>query len=225
MATLTGAGDHAAPPARRRTEPRRPLQERGRARYDALLNTLAAMLETQEPDAIGYYQLAEKAGIPPASMYHFFPSKGAAFLALAERYLDVFRKGVRAPLDPARTHGWQDVIRLRHRQSVAYYNANRPAMKLILGAQPFLEVRAADRSADEDISGQILASIDGMFELPPIEAAPRKFLITLSIADAIWRIAYNTHGQITPDYQAEALDACLAYCRGFLPERLVKRAG
>ena len=40
------------------------------------------------PDEIGPYQIAERAGVPPASVYQFFPTKEAAYQALAERYLD-----------------------------------------------------------------------------------------------------------------------------------------
>ncbi len=51
------------------------------------------------PDDIGLYQIAEEAGVPPASTYHFFPTKDAAFLALAQRYLDGFVAASAEPID------------------------------------------------------------------------------------------------------------------------------
>ncbi len=207
----------------RRTAPRQPLQERGRARFEALLDTVEVMLAEHEPDQIGFYQIAERAGMPAASVYHFFPTKNAAFLALARRYLDHFRQGARRPIDPAETGSWQDVIRKRHERAVAYYNAHPPAMKLILGVQPFLEIHDADSTANEDISKLLLEDLRRTFHFPYVAGPEQKFLICLSIADAIWRISFAAHRRITPDFAREATRATLAYMRTFLPEVLEPR--
>ncbi len=207
----------------RRTAPRQPLQERGRARFEALLDTVEAMLAEHEPDQIGFYQIAQQAGMPAASVYHFFPTKSAAFLALAERYLNHFRRDAQHPVEAADIGCWQDVIRIRYERAVAYYNAYPPAMKLILGAQPFLEIRSADTTANEDISKHLLEQLRQAFHFPFLAEPEQKFLICLSIADAIWRISFTAHGRITPGYAREATQATLAYMRTFLPEVLEPR--
>jgi len=209
--------------AARRSTPRRPLQERGRARFEALLDTVEAMLAENDPDQIGYYEIAERAGMPAATIYHFFPTKSAAFLALAERYLDHFRKAALQPINPGEIDSWQDFVRTGHQRAIEYYNAHPSAMKLILGAQPFLEIRSADSTANEDISRQLLEALRRAFHFPFIRDPEQKFLISLSISDAIWRVSFTQHGRITTDYAREATIASLAYMRTFLPERLEPR--
>src|SRR5580658_9370071 len=92
----------------RRSTPRRPLQERGRARYEAILDVLESLLAETDWDQIGYYQIVERAGMPAASIYHFFPSKSALVMALAERYFEHFRTASQASLVDARFPRWQD---------------------------------------------------------------------------------------------------------------------
>lgn len=209
--------------AGRRAGPRRPLQERGRARYEALLDCVEAMVVERDPTEIGFYEIAEKAGMAAASVYHFFPTKNAMFLALAERYFDHFRRGASVELDAARPSTWQDYFRQRHERAVAYYNANVPAMRLILGAQPFLDIRSVDNLVNKELSRRSYERLGCFFHLPYIVEPERKFLIGLSLADATWRISFTEHGRITPDYSAEATRAVLAYMRTFLPEDLEPR--
>src|SRR5882757_2380501 len=95
---------------RRRVAPRAPSSDRGVQRYTALLDATERLLRTHSPDDIGLYQIAEEAGVPPASTYHFFPTKDAAFLALAQRYLDGFVAVSAEPIDAAELKSWQHLI-------------------------------------------------------------------------------------------------------------------
>jgi AcrR family transcriptional regulator len=222
--TLQVSARKSEKPGLGKIAPRQPLQERGRVRFEALLDTVEAMLADHDPDEIGFYQIAERAGMAAASVYHFFPTKSAVFLALAERYFAHFRQGLDFEAAAHETTTWQSYVRLRQERGVAYYNTHPPAMKLILGAQPFLEIRSEDSSVNKEVSRQAYDQLQRMFYVPFIRDPERKFLIALSIADAIWRISYTEHGYITPDYAAEALQATLAYLRTFLPEVLEPRA-
>src|SRR5579859_6857501 len=80
----------------RRTLPRKPVQARGRARYEAILDVLESLLAESDWDQIGYYQIVERAGMPAASVYHFFPSRNALAGALADRYFEHFRREARS---------------------------------------------------------------------------------------------------------------------------------
>ncbi|OYW87702.1 MAG: hypothetical protein B7Z22_03915 [Hyphomonas sp. 32-62-5] len=59
------------------------------------------LLADHSPDEIGLYQIADQANVPPGSVYHFFPTKEAAFLALANRYLSGFEALTRKPIAPS----------------------------------------------------------------------------------------------------------------------------
>jgi AcrR family transcriptional regulator len=224
--TARGETDHshktegAEKRAPRRTKPRKPLQERGRARYEAILDVLESLLAETDWDQIGYYQIVERANMPAASIYHFFPTKSALFMALAERHLEHFRAESQAFSETCSFPRWQDFIASRQAGAVKYYNTHRAAMKLILGAQPFMEIRQSDSSTNRIISNQMLESFRRMYELPYLQDPHRKFLVAMAIADAVWRTSFDEHGHITPVYEEEATRAVIAFCRTFLPEDL-----
>jgi AcrR family transcriptional regulator len=213
----TAEGGKRAP---RRTTPRKPLQERGRVRYEAILDVLESLLADTDWNQIGYYQIVERTGMPAASIYHFFPTKSALFMALADRYLEHFRDVFQAFSETCHFRRWQDFVASKQKLAVEYYNSHQAAMKLILGTQPFMEIRQSDSSTDRVIADQLLNSFRRMYELPYIQDPHRKFTISIAIGDAVWRTSFEEHGFITPAYEEEATRAVVAYCRTFLPEEL-----
>ena len=60
---------------------RRPQRKPGQVRFRKLLDALDELLATSNVQDIGLYQIAAKAKVPNASVYHFFPSTEAALLA------------------------------------------------------------------------------------------------------------------------------------------------
>jgi AcrR family transcriptional regulator len=212
-----------APPADARSRPRRPSRERGVIRYKALLDATEALLQDHDPHEVGLYQIAKKAGVPPASVYHFFPTKGAAFLALAERYIQGFRDLSDEPVEAARLTSWQDLLAIRHARGAEYYNSHLPALKILLGGHPSWDIRQADLSYNAEMAREGYGYYDDAFHMPHVADPERMFLIAVGIADAIWAISFIRHGRITPEYQADALEACIAYCRMYLPEQVEPR--
>ncbi|HLZ82234.1 MAG TPA: TetR/AcrR family transcriptional regulator [Caulobacteraceae bacterium] len=206
--------------ALRRTTARKPLQERGRARYEAILDVLEGLLAESDWDQIGYYQIVERAGMPAASIYHFFPSRNALAGALADRYFEHFRQEAQSFTATCNYPRWQDFVAAGHRVTVEYYNSHPAAMKLILGSQPFMEIHRSDSTTNRIITNETVESFRRMYELPYIQDPHRKFLIVLAIGDAVWRTSLDEHGYITPVYEEEATRAVIAYFRTFLPEDL-----
>lgn len=218
-ASSAGPTGEAGRPARR-TTPRKPLQERGRARYEAILDVLELLLAETDWDRIGYYQIVERAGMPAASVYHFFPSRNALVMALADRYFEHFRQEAQRFTARCDFPRWQDFVAAGHRVSVEFYNSHPAAMKLILGSQPFMEIHQSDSSVNRIVTDLMVGAFRRMYELPYIQDPHRKFLIVLAIGDAVWRTSLDEHGYITPVYQEEATRAVIAYFRTFLPEDL-----
>ncbi|MDB5482066.1 MAG: transcriptional regulator, TetR family [Caulobacteraceae bacterium] len=206
--------------APRRTTPRKPQQERGRARYETILNVLESLLAETDWDQIGYYQIVERARMPAASIYHFFPSRDALVAALADRYFEHFTREAERFTANCDFPRWQDFVAAGHRISVEFYNSHPASMKLILGSQPFMEIRKSDSSVNRIVTDQTVEAFRRMYELPYIQDPHRKFLIVLAIGDAVWRTSLDEHGYITPVYEEEATRAVIAYFRTFLPEDL-----
>jgi AcrR family transcriptional regulator len=207
-------------PKRRKATPRKPLQARGRARYEAVLDLLESLLAESDWDEIGYYEIVERAGMPAASIYHFFPSKSALAMALADRYFEHFRAEAEAFAADANFVRWQDFYAAGIKTSVEYYNSHPAAMKLILGSQPFLEIHRGDSSTNRIVSDRTIEALSRMYELPYIQDPHRKFMIAIAIGDAVWRTSFDEHGYITPVFEEESTRAVVAYLRTFLPEDL-----
>jgi len=202
---------------------RRPSRERGRTRFQALLEATESLLKEGSPDDIGLYQIAERADIAPASVYHFFPTKNAALLALAEKYHADFRIMVNEPIAASRLISWQDLLVVRHERAVEYYNSHLPAAKIFLGIHPSWEIHQADKNYNRGASQALFEHFDRVFVMPYVKDPSSKFEIMYSIADSIWAISFERHMTITPKYAEEATTACIAYCRTFLPERVARR--
>jgi AcrR family transcriptional regulator len=67
------------------------VQTRSRERVDLLLTTAEALLLEGGMDGLKMRELARRAGLPIASVYHYFPSNGSVIRALAERHLEALR--------------------------------------------------------------------------------------------------------------------------------------
>lgn len=213
------AAEPAAKPPRSRSEPRTPSRDRGVQRYAALIDATERLLRDNSPDAVGLYQIAREAGVPPASTYHFFPTKEAAFFALAQRYFDAFTRLGDETVDAASLRSWQDMMRIVFEQAATLYNTHPPAMKLFYGGYASLALRDADMQFNAAIAAAMFGRLDKVFYMPHITDFAKKFEIILHQMDAVFKISYLRHGRITDEYRGESLAAAIAYCRLFLPER------
>lgn len=204
------------------TPRKRPLQERGVARYNKLLDAAHALLIEHELDEVGLYQVAKKAGVPPASAYHFFPTPGALLLALAERYHEEFSDLARK-VETRGVMSWQALLKLRLEAAVRIYNDNPPIQKLFLGSHTTRELVQSEAGFNELLARRMLGFYEQFFHMPHIRDAERKFLIMLTLVDSVWSLSFTKHRTITPQFADEALSVAVSYCRTFLPEVIERR--
>jgi AcrR family transcriptional regulator len=74
--------------ARERLLPRRPpLQTRSRERVERILDTAVKLLAARGLESLSTAEIADRAGIPIGSIYHYFPSKEAILAEVAGRKL------------------------------------------------------------------------------------------------------------------------------------------
>ncbi|SFP38678.1 transcriptional regulator, TetR family [Variovorax sp. 770b2] len=201
---------------------KRPQQERGVVRFNRLLDAAHALLERQELHEIGLYQIAKEAQVPPASAYHFFPSPDAVLLALAERYHTLFYELV-DHVDAPRAPTWQAWLKLRIAAAVRLYNDTPPIRKLLLGSHTTREVVQSEAGFNDVLARSILAHCERLFHMPYVRDAERRFLVMLTLIDAVLSLSYAKHGMITPQFEEDALVAAVSYCRTFLPEVIEQR--
>lgn len=211
-------------PARKpKIAPRMPARERGVQRFEQLLDATDALLAERHVDDIGLYAIAEKAGVPPASVYHFFPTTEAAFHALAQRYLRGFMKLFAQPVESSALSNWLTLMARDQALSVGYYDDHPAAMKLFLGRYGGEETRRADIEFNRRSGRGIWLRLDAAFQMPDFEGAADKLTNMLFIQDALWAAGYAADGSVTPGCIEEARRACHAYLRLYFPEHIPLR--
>jgi AcrR family transcriptional regulator len=173
---------------------------------------------------VGLYDIAAAAKVPPASVYHLFPTKEAALAALAGRYLTGLSRHIIAPVRRGQIQRWQDFISLENQRAIEYYNDNKVMSKLFFGANVIADVRLLDVKNVEAASATTYARMNRIFEMPYLYDADTKFAALIGIYDGIWMTSYARHGRITADFARESELAGLAYCETFLPAVVPLRA-
>jgi len=88
---------------------RRPVQERSRKTFNALLDSAAHLLGEVGIERISTNQICERAGMTPPAFYRYFDDKYAILHALAERFMERQNVALQAWLDNYREAGL-DVI-------------------------------------------------------------------------------------------------------------------
>lgn len=204
--------------------PRRPLQKRSRERYEHLLTALDELLSERPLDEVGFYDIAQQAGMPAATVYHFFPAKEAAFAALAERYFERLDELNKTPLPLSDGDGWQEHFRRAMSRSIQYYNDHPVFMSLALGGAISAEVRQRDLEFNDHYVVEAYDRLNNIFVMPYIPDAPLRFHVLLGIFDGMGAASYGRFGFITDEYRDEMIRAVIAYFRTFLPEILQRRS-
>jgi len=210
-------------PMKRRDGPRAPSRGRGIARFTALVDATEALLLKHDPNEIGLYQIASHAGVPPASVYHFFPTKEAAFKALADRIAAKILEIHRRPIDARAIGTWMDLFRIDARRAMEFHNASRPAIKIYYGAYAGVEAREVDKVLVHKISTANYDRLNRIFYMPQLNEPGRMFEVRIGILDAVWELSVRQHGYITEQYFEESCRAVIAYTRLYMPEHLERR--
>ena len=182
-----------------------------------LLDAADALLSDRETTEIGLYDIADAAKVPPASVYHLFPTKEAALVALAQRYLVGLSHHIIRPAPPGQLQRWQDFVTLELHRAIEYYNDNKVMSKLFFGANVIRDVRILDVKNVEAASALTYTRMNKIFEMPYLHDADTKYAALIGIYDGIWMTSYARHGRITAEFARETELAGIAYCETFLP--------
>ncbi|MBC2664296.1 TetR/AcrR family transcriptional regulator [Novosphingobium flavum] len=198
--------------------PREPSQERSRVRYRTLLDATAELVEERDFADISLYDISDRGKVPPASVYHFFPTKEAAFVALAKRYLEDLAQVLNHPTPLDEVNGWDDLLTIRYQRVVAYYNAHAAFARIAFSGSTISEIRRIDADYLADARHTPLGWLSNYLDMPYLPQAEFKFACLVGIYDGIWTLSYSRHGRIAEPFAREGLRAGIAFCRTFLPD-------
>jgi AcrR family transcriptional regulator len=202
--------------------PRKP-RARSQARIDSILNAARELLAAEGVASLSIYSVAERAQIPPSSVYHFFASVPAMLEALTADVHAAFRASLQAPVDHDTLHSWRDLSRIVEMRMLKIYNDDAAARQLILAQHGLTEVNQADRQHDIELGHLMFEVFDRHFQLPTLPDDVDVFALAMELGDRVYARSMQLHEQITPRMAEEGMRVFDAYMGLYLPPFLPKR--
>ncbi|RJX76263.1 TetR/AcrR family transcriptional regulator [Pseudomonas sp. LS-2] len=203
--------------------PRKP-RARSQARIDSILDAARALLASDGVASLSIYSVAERAQIPPSSVYHFFASVPALLEGLTADIHGAFRQSLQQPIDHAQLNHWHDLSRLVETRMLTIYSEDAAARQLILAQHGLTEVTQADRQHDVELGNLMHELFARHFQLPALPDDVEVFALALELADRVYARSVQLHDAITPRMAEEGLRVFDAYLGLYLPPFLPKRA-
>ena len=209
-------------PVTSRATPRK-ARARSQARIDTILNAARTLLATEGVASLSIYSVAERAKIPPSSVYHFFNSVPALLEALTADIHAAFRACLQAPVEHQHLKSWRDLARQAEQRMLRIYNEDGAARQLILAQHGMTEVTQADRQHDLELGQQLQALFSRHFELPALPDDVDVFALAMELGDRVYARSIQLHASITPRMAEEGMRVFEAYLALYLPPYLPKR--
>jgi AcrR family transcriptional regulator len=207
------------------TRPATPRKPRAasQARIDSILAVARELLASEGVASLSIYSVAERAQIPPSSVYHFFASVPALLEALTADVHAAFRASLQAPIAHQQLNDWRDLSRIVELRMLDIYNADAAARQLILAQHGLAEVNQADRQHDIELGHLMLEVFNRHFQLPALPDDVDVFALAMELGDRVYARSIQLHGEITPRMAEEGMRVFNAYLGLYLPPFLPRR--
>lgn len=205
----------------RSASPRKPRAS-SQARIAQILAAARELLGSQGFAGLTMYAVAERAGMPPSSVYHFFASVPALLEALTADIHAAFRECLELPVEHAELRDWRDLSRLVEQRMLAIYAGDPAARQLILAQHGLSEIIQADRQHDLELGRRLQALFERHFPLPRLPEEVDVFALAMELGDRVYARSMQVHGAITPRLAEEAMRVFDAYLALYLPPALPK---
>ena len=191
-------------------------RKRGRERRKLLLKATYDLLCVRPVEDISFRDIADEAGVPEGSAYHFFANRFDVFSALAEELSDQFIEAHQCKVPPSRRKNWQALAEHLVDVGAKVYAKNPPARQLLIGGKTPPEVKQADRLNDRAVGNVMYEVFAEHFELPETDEMRKAFFYFIEITDLIFTLSVIEHGEITAEMLAEAKRAGTGYLSTYL---------
>ena len=201
---------------------KRTLRVRGIERRGRLLDAAWALLQERELNAISLGDVAERAGIPVGSAYHFYPSIEDVYAALIARVEVELLSLHRVPLR-TRPRRWSGLVEEFVDRGIALFEAQPAACKLLIGRHTPPDLKYRDRQNDRALAQILEEKISAVFALPEIADRSEIFYRAIEIADLMFTLSVIDGGALTAVMKLEAKRAAIAYLASYFPLDLPRR--
>lgn len=196
------------------------MQSRGRQRRRELLETARALLKEREMQKLTLPDIASAAGIPRASAYHFFADVQDVFHAVAEA-VEAELLAYQEAVAKVEASDWRQIVAAYVRSGAEFFRQNYDAAQLLIGPHTPAIVKLSDRKSDVLLANQLLGMVSDRFVIPEINDPEGKIYHAIEIADLFFCLSVMRCGEISDEYENEAVSASIAYLSIYIPPVLM----
>lgn len=202
---------------------RKPIQSRGIERQQKILAAAKLLIGEVGIKKTTAYKIAERAELPPASIYQYFPSCELIFEALAELQFETHMNELNKRIQSSSITTWQQMIEMTVMSSYLFYTSDTTNMNLFLGMETTLKVRMGAASRLTRFAEWCCSMLEQRFIIEDIDTLKEPLAISVNIADAVFLRSLSLYGEIRPNYYNEALIAVLGYLSAHINEVLPEK--
>ena len=208
---------------KRRRRSGRP-QKRGQERRQQLLSAALNLLGESGFQEITYQRIADEAGVPIASCYHFYRSKLDLVRALADELTDKYLDVVFDQPNYVNARTWQDYITTYVEQSVQHHNRSLAELQIFFSGDVPLTLRQDALKREKIIGLRLLDLLRSKFEVPEIADVENVFFRAVEIARTVLALDFQETDELTSTASKEAERAITGYLSNYLPPVLIVKA-
>jgi AcrR family transcriptional regulator len=196
-----------------------PTQARSRERLQRVLDAADDVLASEGAGAFTTTRIAQVAGVPVGSVYHYFPDKQAIVEALARRYWSDFEDLVAAAAESDEREPLSDPAAAVLDALAAGFRARPGFLALWFGGLRTERIRDVTRSSREAIAASVARIL--AVRWPGVDARRRATVARMVVVagDGLLREAFRHSADGDPELLAESRTMLDAYVRARLDDR------
>lgn len=175
------------------------------------------LLNESQFDDITYQQIADDAGIPLASCYHFYKSKLDLIRVLADEITDEYLAVVLARERFKSFDNWRDCVAALVRYTVEHHNKNPAELQIFFGGSVSFKIRLDAVRREKMIGTNFQDILKYKFDLPPLEDGETIFFRAIEIARTVLALDFQEKGLLNDFSVTEATRALTGYLAFYLP--------
>ncbi|MFD2166322.1 TetR/AcrR family transcriptional regulator [Thalassotalea euphylliae] len=201
----------------------RKVQQRRLEREKLIKDAAIELLKVTDIHELSLYDVAEKAEIPPSSLYHIYPSVDELLAGLTEQSGDIIYELMKSIAINGTFNSWRELLRLWFDAIQHHHNHCSYTSKLLLGvsgSHVLAETKAARFSSGRQRSFELL---NDLFELPAMPEKVDVFNIARLIGNQIFSFSFRLEGEITDLHKEEAYLAVIGYLQNYFPRYMPRK--
>ncbi|QUD89756.1 TetR/AcrR family transcriptional regulator [Phenylobacterium montanum] len=208
-----------------RLQPKSPKRAAARARVDAILDAADVLAASRPTESLSLPLLAQAAGVPASSLYHFFPSIEAVLVALVRRYNAELDRDIEQLLETLEAGSWQATTRALSACARQFHDRNPVYARLVLRTAAFTSLRRADDEHIRQLAERFLELMNARFHMPNAPDLVTPLGVAMAISDRIWALLSDENGNISDKAFEESQIAMISYLSNYLPPQMALREG